>query len=373
MFETFRNLLRHKGRTAMTILGIVIGIFAITVMGSLTEYFNALIGNAMQMAGNSITVTAKSGIIHATLTEGDRRAIERVPGVKAVFAEVQGALEPGSSGVSLGPGPTVIAYPPEYFEYDKLDLRKGRAIQRGDVYQAVIGSKIAKKKNLDLGGTLKWRDQDFTVVGILNETQTAPDDWVMVPLETARHVMERPTLISAFTVFPQDIREADAVVERIRSSVDTVSVQTLEEQLSRVSEGLAIFNVILLSGAIISVLVGGLAVINTMIMSVNERTHEIGLKKAIGATDGEIVREYVGEAALIGLLGGVIGFILGSGMTRVLNAAVGDSLGATDPFLLTPRLALIAIGFAVVLGAGAGLYPAWNAARLNPIEALRTE
>ena len=372
MSEILRNMLRHKGRTGLTILGIVIGIFAITVMGSLTEYFNVMIDNAMRMAGSSITVTAKGGL-HATLTESDRRAIERVPGVKAVFVEVAGALEAGTGGVQFGPAPSVLAFPPEYFDYDRLDLRKGRSIQRGDTYQAVIGSKIATKKNLDLGGTLKWRDHDFTVVGILKETQTAPDDWVMVPLETARHVMERPTLISALAVFPQDIRDADALVARIRSSVDTVSVQTLEEQLTTVRQALAIFNAVLLSGAIISALVGGLAVVNTMIMSVNERTHEIGLKKAIGAGDGEIIREYVSEAALIGLLGGTLGFLLGSGMTRLLNAAVGDSLGGSDLFLLTPRLALIAIGFAVLLGAGAGLYPAWNAARLNPIDALRTE
>ncbi len=371
MTEILRNILRHKGRTTLTITGIVIGIFAITVMGSMTEYFNVLIDTAMTMAGKSITVAPKGGL-HSMLTDGDRRAVERVPGVAAVFPFTSASLDPGGN-IQMGPPPTVYGMDPEYFDYDQTDLARGRSIQRGDQYVAVIGVKIAKNKNVDLGGTLSWRDHDFTVVGVIQETRTAPDDWVFIPIDVARHVMERPTLISGMYVFPRDIKDADTVVKRINDQVDTVKVQTLEEQLSAVKQALVIFNIILLSGAIISALVGGLAVINTMIMSVNERTREIGLKKAIGATEGEIVLEYLSEAAIIGLLGGLVGLLLGLGMTRLLNAALGSSLGGTDLFLLTPRLALVAVGFAVILGSVAGLYPAWNAARLNPVDALRNE
>ncbi|MGB8647661.1 MAG: ABC transporter permease [Anaerolineae bacterium] len=371
MSEILHNILRHKGRTTLTVIGIVIGIFAITVMGSMTEYFNVMIDNAMKMAAKSISVAPKGGL-HSLLTDGDRRAVERVAGVKAVFPFTAGSLDPGGN-IQFGPPPTVYGLPPEYFDYDKTDLSRGRLLDRGDQYVAIIGVKIAKNKNLDLGGTLRWRDHDFSVIGIIQETQTAPDNWVMVPIDVARHVMAQPTLISGMYVFPNNLQDADAVVNQIKTQVDTVKVQTLEEQLAAVRQALVIFNAILLSGAIISSIVGGLAVINTMIMSVNERTREIGLKKAIGATDGEIIREYVGEAALIGLLGGAVGLGLGAGMTRLLNAALGNSLGGSDLFLLTPRLALVAVGFAVFLGSAAGLYPAWSAARLNPVDALRSE
>jgi len=121
------------------------------------------------------------------------------------------------------------------------------------------------------------------------------------------------------------------------------------------------------------VVVGGLAVINTMVMSVTERTREIGIKKAVGAEDIDIILEYVTEAALIGLVGGVIGLLLGWGMANFLNKAVAEALGATELFKVTPRLALGAVMFSFFLGAGAGLYPAWRAARLDPVLALRTE
>jgi putative ABC transport system permease protein len=155
--------------------------------------------------------------------------------------------------------------------------------------------------------------------------------------------------------------------------VDTVQVQTLEQQLDQIRQSLVVFNVIMLGGAIIAAIVGGLAVINTMVMSVNERTREIGLKKAIGASDGDIVKEFLTEAALIGLIGGLAGLALGTGFANLLNTATAASLGGTEIFDVTPRLALVAVGFATILGTGAGLYPAWNAARLNPVEALREE
>ncbi len=340
-------------------------------MGSLTEYFNVMIDNALTLAAKSITVAPKGGL-HALLTESDRRAIERVPGVRAVVELTAAQFKPGG-GVQMGPAPTVYGIGFEYFDLEPPDLKQGRSLQRGDIYQAVIGSKIASTEKLDIGSAFTWRDHEFTVVGIMKEIQTAPDTWILIPLETARHVMKQPNLVSAMYVYPRDMADADALVKRIQTSVDTVTVQTMEDTMAQVRSGLAIFNVILLSGAIISALVGGLAVINTMIMNVNERTREIGLKKAIGATDGEIIREYVMEAALLGLIGGLVGLGLGIGMANLLNAAVAQSLGGIDIFLVTPRLATVAVGFALFLSGLAGLYPAWNAARLDPVQALRQE
>jgi putative ABC transport system permease protein len=155
--------------------------------------------------------------------------------------------------------------------------------------------------------------------------------------------------------------------------VDTVSVTTPEDAINQARQGLAIFNAILLGGAFLAVIVGGLAVVNTMIMSVSERTQEIGLKKAIGATDGDIIKEYVTEATLIGVFGGLIGIVLGTGLANLLNSTLSQALGGTDIFTVTPRLAAIALVFAVFLGAGAGLLPAWNAARLDPVKALRAK
>ena len=132
-----------------------------------------------------------------------------------------------------------------------------------------------------------------------------------------------------------------------------------------------IFNAIIIGVAVISLVVGGLSVINTMAMSVTERTREIGIKRAIGGSRRRIVRELVAEAALIGLIGGVAGLALGAVVVMVANE-VGRSSGMSL-FDLTPGTALFAVAFSTILGMVAGVVPAWNAARLDPVEALRYE
>ncbi len=132
-----------------------------------------------------------------------------------------------------------------------------------------------------------------------------------------------------------------------------------------------IFTTIIYAIGAISLLVGGLSVINTMTMSVSERTREIGIRKAIGASDGQIMAQFVLESAVIGLLGGIGGLLLGlmvAGAGNAAGAASGQAL-----FLVTTRLMAGSVGFAVLLGVISGLYPAWHAARLNPVAALRYE
>lgn len=371
--EIVRNLVRHKTRTMLTLFGIVIGILAVTVMGSITEYFNSMIDNAIAMAGTAVTVSAPGGL-HSLITESDLREIARVPGVKAVVPVVSVRLEPGGS-VQMGPPPSVVGEPPELAHYVNPDVARGRWLSRGDTFAAVVGWQLAKDRKLEIGSTLTWRDHVFTVVGIMRETQTEPDTIVVIPIDVERHILEKPNYIGSAYALPQieTKAEASALARRIQASVDTVKVQTLEESLAATRADLAPFNAILLSGAIIAAIVGGLAVINTMIMNVNERAREIGLKKAIGASDGEIIREFLAEAFLLGMIGGLIGLLLGIGMTSMLNSATAQAVGGVSIFTVTPRLAIVAVGFATVLGGIAGLYPAWNAVRVDPIEALREE
>lgn len=373
MFEILRNMSRRKVRTGLTIFGIVVGIFAMTVMGSLTEYFNVLIDNARKGAGQSISVTPKGGF-RATLGDADVKRIERVPGVKAAVPEVD-ALFATVGSVNFGPPDQVLGLPPEQIllTWKNDDLSAGRWLQRGDTYQMVVGSSIAKKEKLTLGSTLTWREKDFQIVGLLKETQTAPDGWLIAPIDIVQKVTKRPDVYSQINVIPENKTDANALVAEIKDQVSNVNVQTLDQQLDAIQQGLAVFNAILLSSAVLAAIIGGLAVVNTMIMSVSERTPEIGLKKAIGATNGDIIREFLLEAAVIGLLGGAIGFLLGWGVAGLLNLGAAQALGGTDIFKVTPRLAGIAIGFAVLLGVGAGLIPAWSASRLDPVVALREE
>lgn len=374
MFEILRNMSRRKVRTGLTIFGIVVGIFAVTVMGSMVEYFNILIDNAIKSAGQAIIVTPKGGF-RATLSAADQGRIERVPGVKQVVPQVTSFLD-SLEAVNFGPPNQVIGIPPEdaLVLFSNDDLSQGHWLQRGDTYQAIIGWNIAKKKKLGIGGTLTWREKDFRVIGILKETQTAPDGWVIMPMDIVQKTIKRPDLISQMSVIPENPKgDAEALAKQIQDVVSNVNVQTLKQQLDAVQQGLAIFNAILLSSAVLAAIIGGLAVVNTMIMSVSERTPEIGLKKAIGASEGNILREFLFEAAVIGLLGGAFGFLLGWGVAGLLNLSASQSLGGTEIFQVTPRLAVIAIGFAIFLGVAAGIVPAWSASRLDPVVALREE
>lgn len=374
MGEILRNMARRKLRTTLTIVGIVIGILALTVMGSMSEYFNTLLDNAINLLGNNIIVSPKSNDFESVLTTIDERRVLRIGGVRDVIPVANDTLEE-LSGVSFGIPDLVYGVPPEHSGtlFPTVSLKKGRWLQRGDEYETVVGSTVAKKHNLDIGSTIRYHDHDLTVVGIINETQTTPDNIAMLNLNTVRRLLKAPELIAAMYVVPEDVSQIDAIAQRIRDSVENVQVYTPREAAAQAQQGLAIFNVILIGGAVLAVFVGGLAVINTMIMSVNERRHEIGLKKAVGASDGEIVREFLLEAAVIGFVGGAVGLLLGWGLATLLNLATSQSLGGSSIFTVTPRLMLIAISFAMLLGMIAGLYPAWNAARLDPVQALRVD
>ncbi len=374
MSEIFRNLARRKLRTALTITGIVIGILALTVMGSMSEYFSSLIDNAVNLLGANIVVSPKSNDFESILTTNDERRVRRIPGVADVIPVANDTLEE-FSGISFGVPDLVYGVPVEASGtiFPSVTLEKGRWLVRGDEYAAVVGSQLAKKRKLELGSTLRYHDHDLTVVGIMNPTQTTPDNIAMVNLDTVRRLLKAPDMIAAMYVKPENPALIDAIAKNIRENVDNVQVFTPAEAAAQAQQALAVFNVILVGGAALAVFVGGLAVINTMIMSVNERRHEIGLKKALGAEDGEIVREYLLEAALIGLVGGVVGLLLGWGLASLLNAVTSQGMGGSAIFNVTPRLMLIAIAFAMILGMIAGFYPAWSAARLDPVKALRVD
>ena len=221
------------------------------------------------------------------------------------------------------------------------------------------------------------------VVGVLEPTLAMPDTAAFVPLSAAQELfletmppmlvggVEASELVAGLTVYPQPGVDPEVVGETIRTADASLEVMTGADFDEQVGSATAIFNAILVGIALISLVVGGLSVINTMAMSVAERTREIGIKRAIGGSRIRIVGELVAESALIGLIGGLVGLAGGA-----LVAYLGNELGRESGFLLfmlTPMTALTAVLFSTVLGAIAGLVPALHAARLDPVAALRYE
>ncbi|HVC03144.1 MAG TPA: FtsX-like permease family protein [Candidatus Acidoferrales bacterium] len=393
-----RNLWRRKVRTVLTVAGIVMGIFALTTMGALAEHFNVLLGGGITYYGSSIQVASDTGggsFGGGYMSLDTVNKIKMIDGVRAVGPAVQVLAKPGSvSAVNFGVPDYVMNYDPASFKYSafKVTLADGQWTTDSSRFQVTLGSSFAAEFNKHVGdvinlpvrpkdATADFVNHQFTVIGILDKTLTAPDSGAFVSLHDAQMLMgdslpqairtnvDPYSLITGAVAFGKPGVNLDTLANRITATVQGVKATKPSDLVSSFKSGGAVFTFMTTAAALLALIIGGLSVVNTMIMSVTERTREIGLKKAIGAKTRRILGEFLAESTAMGLLGGAIGFVLGLLLTMALNGS--DPSGGI--FLITPRLTLIALAFAVALGAGAGVVPAMRAARMDPVTALRAQ
>jgi putative ABC transport system permease protein len=271
---------------------------------------------------------------------------------------------------------------PETWYDPAVELRvdAGRLLDAGEEGVTVIGADLAERYGRRVGDEIEIRGRTFEVIGVLERTLTFPDKIAYVPLRDAQEIYVESVpqgfdyrtdeLATQIEVFPNDLAEADGVAAAIEDEVDGVRTVTPEQVADQIGQASVVFNLIIVGASVIAVIVGGLSVINTMVMTVSERVREIGIKKAVGARTGAILVEFITEATLLGAIGGLIGLSAGWLLVVVLNAQTAGS--GTTVFLVTPMLLLRSFAFATVLGALAGIYPALRAARLDPVQALRS-
>jgi putative ABC transport system permease protein len=395
MFEILRNLARRKLRSTLTISGIVIGIFALTTMGGLAEHLNALLDGGVKYYGSSVEVGPPDGQSAALLPLSKVDEIKKVNGVAAAFPGYQFIARPGASGPGFGMPDTIVAGDPAANSWGELrtSVAQGRQLAAGERGEVVLGTTIAGDFNKKVGDTIDlpakpqnakadFVSHSFTVVGILNPTNTAPDS--LAYLDTAdgqmlladslpaamRSSIDASQFAQSIHVYGKpgtSLAGLDAIATRVNQEVKGVKATKPSDTVANFKSYSTIFTAITTGAAILALVVGGLSVINTMIMAVSERVREIGLKKAVGARTGHVLREYLLEASLIGLIGGLAGWVLAAGLIALLSVSGVMS----NMFLVTPRLTVLAIGFAVALGTSAGVVPAFRAARMDPVKALR--
>lgn len=387
-----RNLARRKLRSTLTIVGISIGIWALVVMSSMANKIGALVEGGSTYYQDKIVVTDATntavGFGFTPMPLGTAEELLKVPGVAVAVPVVGLLLDPENPNAAFGLPDLIsgsVAGADQGRETFQVSAATGRLLTAEDEGASVLvlGADLARKFDKRTGDTMLVRDQAFSIVGVLEPTLTAPDTTAIMPLRAAQMLLaedlpriisqgfEPSALATQVVVFPDPGEDIAALAERIEEDVAQVQTLTGADFDEQIGSATAIFNAIILGVALISLGVGGLSVINTMAMSVAERTREIGIKRAIGASKLRIVRELVVEAGVIGLIGGLIGLALGAVVVFFANEA-GRSSG-TILFDLTAATAIFALAFATILGMLAGLIPAWGAARLDPVQALRYE
>ncbi len=384
MFDLIiRSLAQRKMRTGLTIFGIALGIFAVVVMGGMSEHMNVVIDRSIKLLADDIQIQPDGtfgGI--GTLDESKIRQIKRVPGVKDAHGVLLTALDPEDGGGGFGSSDMVFGVLPEK-QLKDLRLTSGRYLAPGDEYKALIGSSIARKFNLKVGDELEIKSKrmkgsssiihtrNVSVVGIMEYSGTFFDSSVNIPLEAAQKFYKMENTVSVIYAEPAAGTDPSLLAKRIDLSVEKVKSQSPEQLRKNIEGQLVFFGLITISAAVLAAIIGGLSVMNTMLMSVSERTKEFGLLKALGAERKNILFMTMSEAALMGVIGGVTGIAAGGILIHFLNKsfeAQGSAL-----FALTPRLVVIGLLFAVSLGIICGTYPAYRAAKMSPMEALRYE
>ena len=395
------GVVTHKLRSFLTILGIVIGVGAVITLMSIGKGTEAsILSNIQSMGSNLVTVRPGSfsfgGVRSAasnTLTIEDAEAMaEQVSNISAVAPSYSSNLQLVVGGENMNS--QISGVTTEYMQVNNLKLASGSFFSEQD-YQhgakvAVLGSNV--KETLfgttnPIGQRMRMSSIIVTVIGVLESKggmMNSSDDAVFIPLTAMQQTVAQPRtsqgekVVSSISLTVTDESKADQVVaditsllrsrHRLGTSVDDdFNIMSMEEIASTLSETMGTLTLLLGAIAAISLLVGGIGVMNIMLVSVLERTREIGIRKALGARERDIWGQFLLEAAFLTFAGGIIGVITGWGISLLL-----DRMGVMNT-LVTPDIVILAVSVSVGIGLFFGFYPAWNASRLNPIEALRSE
>ena len=392
----FSRLGTGKLRAALTMLGVVIGVASVVALVSVAQGATKGISDRLQSLGtNLLTVNAGStttGFTRGsagsatTLTLDDATAISQLDGVQAVEPElstsklvIAGSLNETATVIGTTPGyPTVRAYTMWVGTF------LTQAAIDNNLRVAVIGATTADNLGLDassIGSTIYVGGLPFDLIGIMQPKGgtgfNSPDDEVLIPVSTAQELFVgtnsvRSVGVSAASADQIDTVSAEitALLEQrhgITTGVDDFSISTQAQLLGTVSSVSDVLTLLLAGIASISLLVGGIGIMNIMLVSVRERTREIGIRKAIGARGRDILSQFLVEALALSLAGGLIGIALG------VLASFGIGLYAGWGFVFNPATVIVAVGFSLVVGIVFGVWPASQAARLDPVVALRYE
>jgi putative ABC transport system permease protein len=399
-----RALRVNKLRSALTMLGIVIGVGAVITMVAVGAGAQARVAEQIQSLGSNMLIVLSGSVLaggvrmgsgsQLTITEDDAWAIQRdIPAVAAAAPTSRGGAQVVYGNLNWATGIQGVTL--EFFTAREWDVADGRLFSQEEIdgagKVALLGQTVNGNLFGDgepLGQVIRIKNVPFTVIGLLERKgQTTfgqdQDDTVLIPLSTAKKKVLGASQANARSVgsIAVKVREARAMPEaeqEIRGLLrqrhrlqpfqdDDFNIRNLTEVLQSQEASSRVLTLLLAAIASVSLLVGGIGIMNIMLVSVTERTREIGLRMAVGARGRDILLQFLVEAVTLSLIGGVVGITTG------LAGSYAIAYFARWRTLVSPEAVVVAFGFAAAVGVFFGFYPARKAAALNPIEALRYE
>ena len=396
----------NKMRSTLTILGVVIGVAAVISLMSIGRGSQAAITNNIESMGTNLLfvspgASTQEGVRGAqgsagTLTLEDAEAISEVPAVVAVAPQVSSFVQ-----VVAGRQNTrtqVIGVTPEYQFVRNFPLAQGDFITASQVKNrakvVVLGSSVSETlfgRLIPIGESVKINGIQYKVIGVLESKGGtgfgSQDDVIMAPITTVQARMSRQVTTSgglsvqSINVQVGSANNIDAATQQITAILeerhnviagnDDFTITSQQDMVQTLNESTGVFVIFLAAIAGISLLVGGIGIMNIMLVSVTERTREIGIRKSVGARRRDILLQFMVESATLSLLGGGIGILLGWGISRLISGL--NISGTTINTVMSADILILAVSVSAAIGIVFGLYPAYRAARLNPIDALRYE
>lgn len=404
---SYKNLMAAKLRSFLTILGIIIGIASVIVVMAIGGSAQKLILNQVSGVGSNLIgilpgasdeegpPASAMGIVVTTLKYVDLKALEEkrnVPNLVDVVAYVTGsATVKNKNGAYQTSYQGVTA---SLLNVEDIKLKSGRFFIKEEdtnmAHVAVLGSNRAKDlfPNVDpIGKTITLKDLSFTVIGVLSERGSVgfsnTDDMIYVPLFSGQKLLlgidhinfmrikidSKDNISRAISDVKKTLREKHRIKDFAGDDFSVRSSAQAVETLTTVTNVLKYF---LAAVAAISLVVGGVGIMNIMLISVHQRVREVGLRKAVGAKNGHIISQFLVEAVFVTLTGGILGIIFGT-LVAFLAAIIIRSLGYDWEFIIAPSAIFLATSVSVVIGLIFGIYPATKASRISPMEALRYE
>ncbi|RZN43453.1 MAG: ABC transporter permease [Methanophagales archaeon ANME-1-THS] len=388
----YRSIRERRSRSILTVLGIAVGIAAIVALVSVGYGMEEAITGELTTFTDLITVipgkmVGATYVEQGSFTDRDIKDLQRMGGIKAVTAMTYGAAEVeyrnqrrpifilGGDAEELGG-----------FYLDPVGLKEGRWLRTNDYKACVIGNRVATDfftEEIRVNDKLLINGEKFVVVGVFDKASTLyaadVDPHIFLTLRAAKDVMQTDE-VKYLMVRVYTIDEAEAIAEEIEKRINSnhgldefATAMTMGSMLEQIGTVFRILRGVLVGIAAIALVIASIGIMNTMLMSVMERTHEIGVMKAIGAKSRDVLSLFLLESSMVSLAGGVVGCVIGVLLARIISLIAGSALGIE--FVASVKAVVLLGGIAVAMGVGvlSGFYPARKASKMSPVEAVRYE